>query len=85
MCEGAEAEGGEEEMKLREVLERAGELDAAERLRLWEACGEHDLKALPTTETGGGTPPRYCSKCWTAFSYSGAVMNPLKFPETDEP
>jgi hypothetical protein len=69
-------------MKLTEVLEYAGTLDDTERFQLWESCGDHDLSALPTTETGGGTPSRYCNNCWTAFSDGGSPINPPKFPSS---
>jgi hypothetical protein len=33
------------------------------------------LDSLPRTETGGVKRPRYCPKCWTAFSADGVLWN----------
>jgi len=67
-------------MTLEAVLSRAGQMNRAERWTLWTACGTHQLESLPRTETGGAKRPRYCPKCWTAFSADGVLWNPPCLP-----
>jgi hypothetical protein len=56
-------------MTLHEVLERAAEMDPAERRTLSELCGTHGMAALPRTTTGGNPgPPPNCPICYTVFS-----------------
>ncbi len=68
-------------MTLEEVLNRAGQMNRAERWTLWTACGTHQLDSLPRTETGGAKRPRYCPRCWTAFSADGVLWNPPCLPD----
>ena len=42
-------------MTLEEVLNRAGEMNRAERWKLWTACGTHQPDSLPRTEAGGAS------------------------------
>ena len=67
-------------MTLEQVLEKAAQMDPGERWKSWLACGldRHSFDSLPRTETGGSPPPYYCPRCWTAFTYTGAVLNPPK-------
>ena len=79
------AEHGEKEwistMTLEAVLNRAGQMNRAERWTLWTACGPHHLDSLPRTETGGAKRPRYCPRCWTVFSADGVLWNPPCLPD----
>jgi hypothetical protein len=68
-------------MTLEAVLNRAGQMNRAERWKLWTACGQHQLDSLPRTETGGAKRPRYCPRCWTAFSADGVLWNPPCLPD----
>jgi hypothetical protein len=68
-------------MTLEAVLNRAGQMSRAERWTHWSACGQHQLDSLPRTETGGAKRPRYCPRCWTAFSAEGVVWNPPCLPD----
>jgi hypothetical protein len=68
-------------MTLEAVLNRAGLLNRAERWTRWTACGTHQLDSLPRTETGGAKRPRYCPRCWTAFSADGLLWNPPCRPD----
>jgi len=65
-------------MTLEDVLNRAGQMNRAERWILWTACGTHHPDSLPRTEEGGAKTkrPRYCPRCWTAFSADGVLWNP---------
>ena len=67
-------------MTLEDVLNRAGQMNRAERWTRWTACGQHQLDSLPRTETGGAKRPRYCPRCWTAFSADGVLWNPPCLP-----
>ena len=67
-------------MTLEEVLNRAGQMNRAERWKLWTACGTHQPDSLPRTEAGGAKRPRYCPSCWTAFSADGVLWNPPCLP-----
>ena len=67
-------------MTLEDVLNLAGQMNRAERWKLWTACGTHQLDSLPRTETGGAKRPRYCPRCWTAFSADGVLWNPPCLP-----
>jgi hypothetical protein len=59
-------------MTLHEVLVHATEMNVADRRKLVETCGTHDVAALPTTVTGGYPgPPHYCPVCYTAFNPAG--------------
>jgi len=54
---------------LHEVLERAAEMNLADRRKLVRLCGDHDMGTLPRTTTGGHPgPPIYCPICFTVFS-----------------
>ena len=68
-------------MTLEAVLNRAGQMNRAERWTVWTACGQHQLDSLPRTETGGAKRPRYCPRCWTAFSADGVLWNPPCLPD----
>src|SRR6266853_5334858 len=70
-------------MTLEAVLNRAGQMNRAERWTLWSACGTHQRDALPRTETGGAQRPRYCRRCWTAFRGDGVLWNTPCLPGTD--
>ena len=67
-------------MKLWQVMERAGQLNGAERIRLIRSCGSHEAATIPRAEGNGYSHP-LCSKCWTIFSPSGRVLNP---PRADQ-
>ena len=59
----------EEGLTLHDVLVHAAEMNVADRRKLVETCGTHDVVSLPTTVTGGYPgPPYYCPVCYTAFS-----------------
>jgi hypothetical protein len=69
-------------MTLEDVLNRARQMNPAERWTLWIACGTHHPDSLPRTEAGGAKTkrPRYCPSCWTAFSADGVLWNPPCLP-----
>jgi hypothetical protein len=67
-------------MTLEAVLNRAGQMNRAERWKLWTACGTHQPDSLLRTEAGGAKRPRYCPRCWTAFSADGVLWNPPCLP-----
>jgi hypothetical protein len=78
--ENRRGEHGEEgwisTVTLEDVLNRAGQMNRAERWTRWTACGTHQPDSLPRTEAGGARRPRYCPRCWTAFSADGVLWNP---------
>src|SRR6266487_2940861 len=78
---GTRRERADQTMTLEAVLTWAGQMNRAERWTLWTACGQHQLDSLPRTETGGGKRPRYCPRCWTAFSADGVLWNPPCLPD----
>ena len=79
------AEQGEKErtsiMTLEDVLNRAGQMNRADRWTLWTACGMHEPDSLPRTEAGGAKRPRYCPRCWTAFGADGVLWNAPCLPD----
>ena len=67
----------EEQVALEQVFANAASMDPTERWKAWLKGGgdHHPLASLPRTETGGAPPPYYCPECWTAFTYTGTVLN----------
>ena len=68
-------------MALEDVLNRAGQMNRADRWKLWTVCGTHQPDSLPRTEAGEPSGPRYCPRCWTAFVADGVLWNPPCLPD----